>query len=123
MAPKRSFVAGSTPPNNRSQTSVVVMSMTPASSPLSASFSIERPRVHAGGDDRGAAAAAEADHAGVVVAGLDEASKRNAHAGNGGAAIVDAEHRAGSVRMVRRDFACRNIHRYGGAARADIDAG
>ena len=25
--------------------------------------------------------------------------------------------------MVRRDFACRNIHRYGGAARADIDAG
>ena len=40
IAPKRSSVAGSTPPNRRSQTSVVVMSMTPDSRPLSASFSM-----------------------------------------------------------------------------------
>ena len=45
IAPKRSSVAGSTPPNSRSQTSVVVMSMTPASRPLSASFSMVRPPV------------------------------------------------------------------------------
>ena len=43
MAPKRSSVAGNTPPISRSQTSVVVTSITPASRPESTSFSIERP--------------------------------------------------------------------------------
>ena len=43
MAPNRSSVAGNTPPIRRSQTSVVVMSITPASRPESTSFSIERP--------------------------------------------------------------------------------
>ncbi len=44
-APKRSSVAGRTPPNRRSATSVVVMSRKPVSIPLSASFSIVRPPV------------------------------------------------------------------------------
>ena len=45
IAPSRSGPALSTPPNRWSQTSVVVTSMTPASSPLSASFSMVRPPV------------------------------------------------------------------------------
>ena len=43
IAPKRSSVAGSTPPISMSATSVVVRSMTPAIMPESTSFSIERP--------------------------------------------------------------------------------
>ena len=43
IAPNRSSVAGKTPPIRRSQTSVVVRSITPASCPESTSFSIERP--------------------------------------------------------------------------------
>ena len=43
IAPMRSSVAGSTPPNSMSAISVVMISMTPVSSPESTSFSIERP--------------------------------------------------------------------------------
>jgi hypothetical protein len=43
IEPKRSSVAGITPPISRSQTSVVVMSITPASMPESMSFSIDCP--------------------------------------------------------------------------------
>ena len=42
-APKRSSVAGITPPMSRSQTSVVVTSITPCSRPDSISFSIDWP--------------------------------------------------------------------------------
>ena len=43
IAPKRSSVAGNTPPSKRSQTSVVVMSITPAIASKSTSFSIDWP--------------------------------------------------------------------------------
>ena len=59
------------------------------------------------GDDRGAAATANADHAGNVVARLNKPGEGGAHRRDRGAAIIDAQHGAATIGMVAGDFASR----------------
>ena len=77
-------------------------------------------RAHAGRDDRGSAAAADADDAGDVAARLDEAREGLAHRGHRRAAIVAAEHGAGALRMVRGDLAMRRRRRRSSGVRVPM---
>ena len=58
---------------------------------------------------------------GDVVAGRDEGGEGLAHAGDGGAAVVAAEHCRRAVRMVRGDFGGGDVDARRAAARADVD--
>ena len=61
------------------------------------------------GDDRGAAAAANADHAGDVVSRLDKAGEGDAHGGDRGAAVIAAEHGAAAAGVMAGDLVRRDV--------------
>ena len=82
----------------------------------------ERQAPHAGRDDRRAAAAADADDAGDIVAGFDEAREGLGHCGDRRAAIVAAEHGGSAVGVMAGDFGCRDVDVHRRPARADVDA-
>ena len=83
----------------------------------------QRQRTHAGGDDRGAAAAADADDAGDVVPRGDETGESDAHRRNGGSPVVGDQDGGRSIGMPGRHLARLDVDRNHRATGADIDAG
>ena len=77
-------------------------------------------RAHAGGDDRGSAAATDADHAGDVLARRDEAGEGLAHGRDCRAAVVGIKDR-NALGVESGDLAAGHVHGHRRGARPDID--
>ena len=75
----------------------------------------------AGGQDRGAATAADADHPGDIGAAGDEAGEGQPHGRDRRSAVIEPQYRRGAIGVVRSHHSSRNIDRQGGGAGADID--